>query len=163
MELDEDEIEYDADKLNLNLEDEVEDGMEAGDDEDIVTALQPVGFELPPARLLTGEEEDLALQSTPVIIQAQSDVQPLSLDSLDLDDVSTALVRFSNSEAWVLLMIRMATRGPGSESPASAKARAATRHRLLGRKRSERKLWDYILQDFASQCVKPRVQSALLA
>ena len=192
MELDEDEIEYEPDKLNSNLEVEclfsvwqyklilgsiaqvegLGDDPEI-DDEELIAALQQVKFELPPARQLSAVERGEMIRSSLDRIRATGeDTAGSSLAVLDVDgaiDASRPALGLPSADAWILLLVRMATRGPAAESQAHAgfvgSSDAMTKANVgMGSANADgirQTLCDYVMEDFSARYVKLTVPSSM--
>ncbi|KAG9035999.1 hypothetical protein FRB95_009999 [Tulasnella sp. JGI-2019a] len=151
VELDEDEIEYEPEKLNSNMEGDGEGDEPAGEEENDLIPLQQVDFELPPARPLSEDERGAVIKSAINRLRLQADGSSRPDDPGEADapaDGSQALVRLPASEAWVLFMVRMTTRGPAAEVPTGAEASSVV---LMPGQDIRQTLCDYVLDDFAAR------------
>lgn len=137
-----------------------------GDDEQLLTVLQQVQFELPPPRQLNDSERNEMIRSTISRIQKageeSSPVAPTAVGDSEVVEAETPLpvTGLPGSEAWILFLIRMATRGPGAEGPhvqeeseeSVALIKAGGPGPATLRSNAIRAfLCDYVLEDFATR------------
>lgn len=108
--------------------------------------LQQVDFELPPARILSEDERGAVVKSAIDRLRSQANSSQHSAELTENDATSpdAPLVRLPASEAWVLFLVRMATRGPAADAGSM----------VLGAKQDIRQtLCDYVLDDFTARYV----------
>ncbi|KAG8889606.1 hypothetical protein FRB98_003668 [Tulasnella sp. 332] len=145
IELDEDEIEYEPEKLNSNLE--VSPKPESNCHSMLLISMD---FELPPARILSEDERNVAVKTAIDRIRSQADGSQRSVEPTEHDSSfpDSPLVRLPASEAWVLLLVRMTTRGPAADMGDGAESGSVV---FSPRQDIRKILCDYVLDDFTER------------
>ncbi|KAI0675546.1 Symplekin tight junction protein C terminal-domain-containing protein [Trametes maxima] len=162
MDIDDEEMEYEPDKLNLEMSGEPEpvDEAEAALDHDMDTAELPLtDFKLPPARELDVDERDELLRKAITRIrEGAKELVPHELASDTADGHRT-----TSADMWMLLLVRMVTRlsdpaadaGDAPEEQDGAKAEEGAlvrRSEIYERQdRLRHALCDYIMADFSGR------------
>ncbi|KIO25859.1 hypothetical protein M407DRAFT_24815 [Tulasnella calospora MUT 4182] len=157
MELDEDDLEYEPDKLNTDLE---RDGHAPEDDEnDLAVALPDVAFELPPARLLSPKERSEMIRLSIQRIRSKGEsggILPIDLGDGDSPTSPVPVVGLSAQEAWILFIVRMATRGPVADvqdaSGVEGSTAMAKRNVTSNANGIRQVVYDYVMDDFPARC-----------
>ncbi|KAG8927139.1 hypothetical protein FRC02_008439 [Tulasnella sp. 418] len=123
VELDEDELQYEPERLNqdLDLEGDEQPGAEGGTedaeggDDAALVPLRLVEFDLPPPRMLTEEERSVEVHQALKRIRGCGEETTVMVASSDEGPPTGRSIRgLPSSEAWILFMVRLATRGPGA-------------------------------------------------
>ncbi|KAG9047536.1 hypothetical protein FS837_002060 [Tulasnella sp. UAMH 9824] len=157
MELDEDDLEYEPDKLNTDLE--IHGHAPEDEENDLEVALPDVAFELPPARLLSPKERSEMIRLSIQRIRSKGEVGgilPIESGDGDTPTNPVPVVGLSPQEAWILFIVRMATRGPVADSQDVSGiegSTAMTKRNVASNAKSIRQIvYDYVMDDFPTRC-----------
>ncbi|KAJ7066730.1 Symplekin tight junction protein C terminal-domain-containing protein [Mycena amicta] len=152
MDMDQDELEYEPDRLNRALSDGLDPGGDGSIDVDTVLAenMQLLDFKLPPAKHLS-DTERLALVSNSVT-RIREGFEDVKSGGEILPADSSQAGGHSPTELWMLLIVRMITRvvDPEPISPEAADEGAVSQL-YEGQDRLRQKLCDYIMADFPAR------------
>lgn len=140
-------------------------GVDAeGEDEDMVVALPQAIFELPSARRLDEAERDELLRSAIGRIRIKGEEisipSSLALESDHASEIPRSIHGLPASDAWVLFVVRMATRGAAaawqSDPPIKGVGPSTALEKGLPSPslRMRQILYDYVMEDFADRCVR---------
>ncbi|GLB41805.1 putative symplekin tight junction protein C terminal [Lyophyllum shimeji] len=147
MDIDQDELEYEPDRLNEALSGDIPIEPSVADIDAAATNLQLIDFRLPPPRELTDEGRTLQLESS--IKRIWEGAKELNAEALPVE--STQAGGHSAPEIWMLLLVRMITRV--AEPPdVDAMEGAPPQHDFYVRQDQLRqKLCNYIMADFPAR------------
>ncbi|KAF8587835.1 hypothetical protein K439DRAFT_1652134 [Ramaria rubella] len=148
MDMDEDDIEYEPDRLNDQFEDDPDmsaAGIAGHAEKDIPLAL--INFQLPPPRKLSDTEREAALQSS--IARIRNSAQELNPPP-EVPNQS-AHIGLPASDMWMLLLVRMITRLPASEAVEGDVKEENTEQVKARDDETRRTLCNYVLEDFPSR------------
>ncbi|KAH9888832.1 Symplekin tight junction protein C terminal-domain-containing protein [Cubamyces lactineus] len=160
MDIDDEEIEYEPDKLNLEMSGDAEpvDEAEAALDHDMDVAELPLtDFKLPPARELDSDERDeLVRKAIARIRDGSKDLIPHQPGIADSGD---PIHRTTPADMWMLLLVRMVTRvsdpaesddaGEDQEDAKGEEGAITRKSEIYDRQdRLRHALCDYIMADF---------------
>ncbi|KAF7309707.1 LIM-domain-containing protein [Mycena indigotica] len=148
MDMDQDELEFEPDRLNRAFSDDPDVGDGNADAGAVLAEnMQLVGFNLPPPKPLTEEERSALLVSSVMRIREESE---LAGESLPPD--STQAAGHSPTEMWMLLIVRMITRVVDPETPSvNATDEGAVSELYDEQDKLRQKLCDYIMADFPAR------------
>ncbi|KAI0050978.1 hypothetical protein FA95DRAFT_1555019 [Auriscalpium vulgare] len=148
MDIDEEEMEYEPDKLNMELEPMHEDTIAPLDVKDLLS----IDFKVPPPRQLSDPERESVVKSTMARIWGSSS---------DLSDGSSAGVGMGPQDLWMLLIVRMITRvvdpderldkGKGKAEDGEGEEEDEMLVLYERQDRLRRTLCDYIMADFSGR------------
>ncbi|KAG8985920.1 hypothetical protein FRB90_004362 [Tulasnella sp. 427] len=157
MELDEDDLEYEPDKLNTDLE--IHGHAPEEDEDELAVALPDVAFELPPARLLSPRERSEMIKLSIKRIRSKGEaggILPIDLGEGDSPTDPLPVIGLSPQEAWILFVVRMATRGSLSDSQGTseiATSSALSKRDILSDGNGVRQMvYEYVMEDFPARC-----------
>ncbi|KAG8942711.1 hypothetical protein FRC04_003541 [Tulasnella sp. 424] len=157
MELDEDDLEYEPEKLNTDLE--IHGHAPEEDEDELAVALPDVAFELPPARLLSPKERSDMIRLSIQRIRSKGEgggILPIDLGEGDGPANPVPVVGLSPQEAWILFIVRMATRGPMADSQDASGGGASTavskRNVTATADGVRQVVYDYVMEDFPARC-----------
>ncbi|CAK5273974.1 unnamed protein product [Mycena citricolor] len=151
MDIDEDELEYEPDKLNDELGDDDSKLTGLGSDSKglaLASHLNPSSFQLPPPK------DPSSTERTALIDTALTRICEAPLDMGEaLPPDSQQAGGHSPSEMWMLLVIRLVTRpvNPPLEDEESADQAASVVSLTVSQDRLRQKLCDYIMTDFPAR------------
>ncbi|TFY68492.1 hypothetical protein EVJ58_g962 [Rhodofomes roseus] len=153
MDIDEEEMEYEPDRLNLELsggEQEVASPEEAALDRemDLAEDLPPTEFRLPPARDFSEEDRSAVVKSALArISEGAKDLAPMDVD-----------VAAEGTDMWMLLIVRLVTRvtdpapqGEGGTPEKAEDAMDVVSEFYAHQDRLRQTLCDYIMADFSGR------------
>ncbi|KAJ7155526.1 Symplekin tight junction protein C terminal-domain-containing protein [Mycena crocata] len=153
MDIDEDELEYEPDKLNLELSGEEGmggDGLEAVDvDSVLANNMQLLDFKLPPPKALSDEERASLVRSSVSRIWDGSEDLKSNGEALPPD--STQAGGHSPTEMWMLLIVRMVTRVIEPPSTTLDEEDEVASDFYDKQDRLRQTLCDYIMSDFPAR------------
>ncbi|KAG6866570.1 hypothetical protein C0991_002055 [Blastosporella zonata] len=151
MDIDQDELEYEPDRLNEELSGDVPIEPSAADVHAATAKLQLIDSTLPPPRDLSEEERTQQLRGA--VKRIWDDVEELNVNGDALPVESTQAGGHSPTEIWMLLIVRMITRvaePPPEEDDAMEDS--APEHDFYTRQDQLRQaLCNYIMSDFPSR------------
>ncbi|KAF5383732.1 hypothetical protein D9615_003524 [Tricholomella constricta] len=151
MDIDQDELEYEPDRLNEELSGDVPVESSVADIDAVAANLQLIDFKLPPPRELSEEERTQQLGSSIKRIWDGAEELKVSGEALPVE--STQAGGHSATEIWMLLLVRMITRvaePPPAEDDAMDGSGA--QHDFYVRQDQLRQtLCDYIMSDFPAR------------
>ncbi|KAG5652625.1 hypothetical protein H0H81_004354 [Sphagnurus paluster] len=155
MDIDQDELEYEPDRLNEELSGDIP--LEPSSIDDLTENIQLLEFKLPPPRDLP--EADRMQQLSKTIQRIWDGAEELKVSGEALPVESTQAGGNSATEIWMLLLVRMITRvaePPPSED--DAMDGEDPQHDFYVRQDQLRQtLCDYIMSDFPSRYVEVRL------
>ncbi|KAI1796643.1 Symplekin tight junction protein C terminal-domain-containing protein [Ganoderma leucocontextum] len=111
MDIDDEEMEYEPDRLNLEISGEAEpvDEAEAALDHDMEEAELPVtDFKLPPARELDADDREVLMRKA--ITRIREGAKELAIAETALETSDPHLLKTTPADMWMLLLVRMVTR-----------------------------------------------------
>ncbi|KAI0343250.1 hypothetical protein BDW22DRAFT_1356862 [Trametopsis cervina] len=157
MDIDEEELEYEPDKLNLELagvpKETTVTQEELELDQEMDLTLDTGEFKLPPPKELPEEAREALIRGSLVRIwdgAKDLEVRDMSLDTLDLPGMSP-------TDMWMVLLVRLITRvvDPAPPAPAEGEAKEDNAALISGiyshQDRLRQTLCDYIMADFSSR------------
>ncbi|KIL69469.1 hypothetical protein M378DRAFT_99051 [Amanita muscaria Koide BX008] len=151
MDIDQDELEYEPDRLNaelLGVEPSVDEAIEF-DMDTIMNTLQAIDFKIPPPKDLS-EDERISLIRTSITRISEGAFDLGTGELLPTDSIQT--IGSSSVELWMLLIVRLVTRvtspppDPGEEEESKEIVNYHSRQDKL-----RQTLCDYIMADFPSR------------
>ncbi|KAG6891200.1 hypothetical protein C0995_008452 [Termitomyces sp. Mi166 len=153
MDIDQDELEYEPDRLNEELSGGVAAEPSAADIHATATNLQLIDFKIPPPRELTEEERMQQLSSA--VNRIWIGAGDLNAGGEALPVESTQAGGHSPTEIWMLLIVRMITRVAEPSPEDDEPMETTPEHDFYARQDQLRQtLCDYIMSDFPSRHVK---------
>ncbi|KAG6910030.1 hypothetical protein DXG01_013754 [Tephrocybe rancida] len=150
MDIDQDEIEYEPDRLNEELSGDIAIEPSATDIHAIAANLQLVDFKLPPPRDLTEDERTQQLGNA--VKRIWDGAEELNVNGESLPVESTQAGGHSPTEIWMLLIVRMITRVTEPPPEDDTMDDSAPEHDFYTRQDQLRQtLCNYIMSDFPSR------------
>ncbi|KAJ7355393.1 Symplekin tight junction protein C terminal-domain-containing protein [Mycena albidolilacea] len=154
MDIDQDELEYEPDKLNEELSgDDLAGGALGAVDIDSVLAnnMQLLDFKLPPPKELSDEERGSLVRNS--VARIWDGFEDLKSNGEALPPDSTQAGGHSPSEMWMLLIVRLVTRvvDPPSDSPEEGDDSVVLNDFYDRQDRLRQTLCDYIMSDFPAR------------
>ncbi|KDQ18951.1 hypothetical protein BOTBODRAFT_28429 [Botryobasidium botryosum FD-172 SS1] len=170
VDIDDDEMEYEPDSFNIDGADEGTppldfDGAADGSDAEDAIPLQLVNYTPLPPKILSQPERDVLVHSSISRICSSGEGLRAPVESEEDPEKEKSIVGLPSPEMWMLLLVRMITRGP-EKAPESLKVEdsdmdgddgAAARSldtRGVGRvsdRDARQMLCDYVLADFSAR------------
>lgn len=149
MDIDDDDLEYEPDKLNLDLDVQAN---AAAEEEAEAIPLDPTTFALPPPKELSDAARNGLVRSSVTRIWDVGE-EAMGREVGRVKARSEVGVGLPPEEMWMLLVVRMITRGAGGRRDVEVDGRALVQQMGFREDAMRQMVFDYVLDDFSGRCV----------
>lgn len=157
MDIDDDDLEYEPDKLNMDLNVQ---GDTAEEETEAIT-LDPTTFALPPPKELSDSARNSLVRSSVTRIWDVGE-EAMGREVGRVKARSEVGVGLPPEEMWMLLVVRMITRGAGGRRDVEVDGRALVQQMGFREDAMRQMVFDYVLDDFSGRCVLVELSYTLL-